>query len=193
MTDPAKAIATQLANIEKRSGKSLEQLVAALRASGLGKHGELRALAQSEFGLGYGDANTLVHHAAQAPAGPGEPAAGGSEAEGDVIDGLYAGPKAALRPVHDAVMSQLAGFGAFEIAPKKTYLSLRRSKQFATIGPATRSQVEVGLNMKGVPGTTRLAEQAPGGMCSHKVRLATVAEVDAELLGWLRQAFDGAA
>ena len=29
----------------------------------------------------------------------------------------------------------------------------------------------------------------PKGMCSHKVKLTGVAEVDAELLGWIREAF----
>ena len=60
------------------------------------------------------------------------------------------------------------------------------------IGPATRTQVEVGLNASALPGTDRLKEQKPGGMCQYKVRLSDVAEADAELIGWLRAAFDGA-
>ena len=60
------------------------------------------------------------------------------------------------------------------------------------IGPATNSRVEVGLNMKGVPGTERLLAQPPGGMCQYKVKLTGVTEVDTELLSWLRMAFDSA-
>jgi hypothetical protein len=60
------------------------------------------------------------------------------------------------------------------------------------IGPANKTQVEVGLNMKGVPGTDRLVEQASGGMCQYKVRLGDPAEVDGELLDWLRQAYESA-
>jgi hypothetical protein len=59
------------------------------------------------------------------------------------------------------------------------------------IGPATNSQVEVGLNMKGVKATSRLVEQKPGGMCQYKVRLGSPSEVDQELLGWIRRAYDG--
>ena len=76
--------------------------------------------------------------------------------------------------------------------PKKGYLSLRRKKQFAMLGPASKGRVEVGLNMKGVQGTERLQEMSPGGMCQYKVFLADPAEVDAELVSWIRQAYDSA-
>ena len=59
-------------------------------------------------------------------------------------------------------------------------------------GPATNTRVEVGLNMKGVPGTARLEALPPGGMCQYRVRLASTDEVDKELLGWIRKAYDGA-
>ncbi len=89
-------------------------------------------------------------------------------------------------------MDAINKFGEFEIAPKKTYVSLRRKKQFAMIGPATNTQVEVGLNMKGVKPTARLVAQPEKSMCQYKVRVADVAEVDKELLGWIKQAFDAA-
>ena len=62
MADPAQALATQLANIEKRTGKSLKELADIVRKSGLAKHGELRDMLKRDFGMGHGDANTLVHH-----------------------------------------------------------------------------------------------------------------------------------
>ncbi len=182
------AIATQVANIQKRTGKSLEELFALLRASGLVKHGELRDMLKRDHGMGHGDANTLVHVYVQSQ----QPAAETPQGEGDVLDALYAGPKAALRPIHDVLMEAVHGFGDFEIAPKKTYVSLRRKKQFAMIGPATKTRVEVGLNMKGLDGTARLLAQPAGGMCQYKVHLTDPAEVDAELIGWLRTAFDAA-
>ena len=88
-------------------------------------------------------------------------------------------------------MAAIEKFGPFEIAPKKGYVSLRGKKQFAMIGPATNTQVEIGLNMKGVKGTSRLIEQKPGGMCQYKVRVGDRKDVDKELLGWIRQAYDG--
>ncbi len=182
--DIDKAIETQLANIEKRTGKTLAQLETIIRNSGLSKHGELVAMLKADLGMGHGDANTLVHHAKKSD--------GAAPASGDVLDDIYTGAKAPLRPVHDALMAAIEKFGAFEIAPKKGYVSLRGKKQFAMIGPATNTQVEVGLNMKGVKGTARLIEQKPGGMCQYKVRVADKNEVDAQLIEWIRTAYDAA-
>lgn len=43
MADPAKAVVTQLANIEKKTGKTLKQLSAAIAKCGKHKHGESAA------------------------------------------------------------------------------------------------------------------------------------------------------
>ena len=190
MSDLEKALATQLANIEKRSGKSLDELVAIIRASGLAKHGEIRDMLKRDLGLGHGDANTLTHYALKSD-GQSAPSSAGLSVD-DVVAGLYAGPKASLRPIHDKLMAEINKFGAFEIAPKKTYISLRRKKQFAMIGPATKTQVEVGLNVKGLAPAERLVEQPPNSMCNYKVRLSVIAEVNAELISWIKQAFQSA-
>ncbi|MBL0174032.1 MAG: DUF4287 domain-containing protein [Ignavibacteria bacterium] len=185
-----KAIETQLKNIQTRTGKSLDALFAVLRKSGLTKHGELLALLKEELGMGHGDANAIVKAYARSKEAP----AGGDASSSDdaVVDALYAGPKASLRPIHDKVMAAVAAFGDFEIAPKKTYLSLRRKKQFAMVGPATKTRVEVGLNMKDIEGTERLLALPPGGMCQFKVNLSDVKDVDRELLAWIKRAYDAA-
>ncbi len=187
MGEVEKALATQLANIEKRTGKSLKELSAIVRASGLSKHGEIRDMLKRDLGMGHGDANTLTHHVLKAEAPPA--AVGDAE---DVIAGLYTGAKAGLRPIHDKLMKEIEKFGEFEISPKKTYVSLRRKKQFAMIGPATNTQVEVGLNVKDLAPAERLIEQPPKSMCNYKVRVSKVGEVDAALIRWLKQAFESA-
>lgn len=196
MADPQAATITQLRNIQARTGRAIAELHAAVAATGLAKHGEKRAWLMEQFKLGYGDANAVVHFMGQplpalgkavAPESPVAAAAGG-----DAADSLYVGPKAHLRPVHDAVMTVVRGFGPFETAPKKTYLSLRREKQFAMLGPATKDLVEIGLNAKGLPEHPRLKHLPPGGMCQVTTRIGSPAEVDATLKAWLKQAFDAA-
>jgi Domain of unknown function (DUF5655)/Domain of unknown function (DUF4287) len=192
MSDVAKALATQLTNIEKRSGKSLEELAGIIRSSGLSKHGEIRDMLKRELGLGHGDANTLTHHVLNSSDKSGSAEKASSTAD-DVVSGIYSGAKAALRPIHEKLMAEIKKFGEFEISPKKTYLSLRRKKQFAMIGPATNTRVEVGINTKGLTATDRLVEMPPNSMCNYKVRLGTEAEVDAALIDWIKRAYDGAA
>jgi predicted transport protein len=190
MTDLEKAIATQLANIVKRTGKSMPELTAIVKGSGLSKHGELVAMLKSTLGMGHGDANTLVHTVLKSD-GQSAAAAQGISAE-QVLDGLYIGPKEVLRPIHDKLIVAMRKFGDFEEAPKKTYVSYRRKKQFAMIGPATNTRVEVGLNMKGVEATDRLQQLPAGQMCNYKVKLTDAKEVDAELIAWIKTAYEAA-
>ena len=180
MADLDKAVATQLANITKRTGKSLDDFAAIMKRSGLTKHGELRDFLKTEHGLGHGDANTIVHMVLNPPAASAP--SSGAGVDPAVVDAIYTGPKAGLRPVHDRLMQELAAFGDFEIAPKKGYLSFRRKKQFVMFGPATNSKVEIGFNMKGVKGTARLVEQKPGGMCQYKVRVTPASAAAARIL-----------
>jgi hypothetical protein len=190
MVDINKAVENQIKNIQARSGKSLDELFAIFTLSGLKKHGEVRSLFIKELSLGYGDASTLASHFLQSNG----VATGKVESVNPdlAVSDIYNGPKAALRPIHDEVMNYINSLGPFEIAPKKGYLSLRRKRQFAMVGPVTNSRIEVGLNMKGITPTNRLEQNPPGGMCQYKVKVTSLAEVDAELKAWINIAFNSA-
>ncbi len=184
------AIQSQLKNLQQRSGKTLDELLVHIKNSGLTRHGEIRELLKHDFAMGHGDANTLTHYYLGSSAAFTPPS--GADDLAAVIDALYQGDKAALRPVNDSVMAAIHMLGHFEIAPKKGYLSLRRKKQFAMLGPASRGRIEIGLNMKNMPASERLIPQAAGGMCQYKVYLNRVEELDDDVKGWLKTAFEGA-
>ena len=188
MTSLEKAVLTQLANIQKKTGMSLEELSALAQKSGLSKHGELRDMFKEKLGLGHGDANALVHAIFESD---GSRAAKGKN-EDAVLDEIYSGAKAGFRPIHEALMKHIDRFGEFEVAPKKGYVSLRRKKQFAMIGPKTNTRFEVGINAKDLKKNPRLLEQPKGSMCNYIVNLSDVNEVDAELIAWLKSAYEGA-
>jgi len=183
--DVDKAVATQLANIEKRSGKSLAELAAIIKKSGLKKHGEQVAMLKADLGLGHGDANAVAHAVKQAAA-PAPPA------DADPLDAIYTGASAPLRAIHERLMAGITRFGPFEVAPKKGYVSLRRKKQFAMVGPGTKTLLEIGLNAKRDVVGADFSKLPPGGMCQFKRRIAGVAEVDAALLAAIRIAYDEA-
>ena len=197
MADPTAATLSQLKNIQGRIGKSMAELQAAIAATGLAKVGEKRSWAMEHFKLGYGDANAVVLMMGKTlpdlDAPPGTSAAAPPVAEGDPLDAIYTGAKAHLRPVHEAAIAAFLAFGAFEQAPKKAYVSLRRKKQFAMLGPATKDQLELGLNVKELPAHARLKALPAGGMCNYSLRLGSTAELDAPLLAWVRAAYDAAA
>ena len=188
MSSLDQAVQTQINNIQKKTGKTLAQLAAVAKKSGLTKHGELRDMFKSELGLGHGDANALVHAVLKSD---GTSAAEGKSTDA-VLDEIYTGAKAAQRPIHEALMKHISKFGEFEILPKKGYVSLRRKKQFAMIGPKTNTRFEVGINAKEFKKHSRLAEQPKGSMCNYVVPLTDAKEVDAELIAWLKSAFEQA-
>jgi hypothetical protein len=173
---------SMIANLRKSTGRSLEEWYGVLEATGLEKHGELMSHLKQEHGMSHGFANGIVLQYRSR---------GASTEDDDLVDAQYAGTKAALRSVYDALVAAVRAFGDdVEVAPKRTAVSLRRSKQFAVIEPASAKRVQVGINLKGTPPTSRLL--LAGGMCTHKVNVTDAGEVDGELLGWLREAYDRA-
>lgn len=188
MSSLDQAVQTQINNIQKKTGMSLEELSAIVKKSGLTKHGEIRDMLKEKLGLGHGDANTLVHVVLQSD---GTRAAEGKSADA-VLDEIYSGAKAGFRPIHEKLMKEIQKFGEFEIVPKKGYVSLRRKKQFAMIGPKTNTRFEVGINAKDFKKNARLLEQPKGSMCNYIVNLSDAKEVDAELIAWIKSAFEGA-
>jgi len=189
MSSLDKAVQTQLDNIQKKTGRSLDELSAIVAKSGLTKHGDIRDYLKRQLSLGHGDANALVHAILQSD---GQRAADGKPAD-QVLDEIYAGTKAHMRPIHEKLMKEIAKLGEFEIAPKKGYVSLRRKKQFVMIGPKTNTRFEVGINARDLQKNVRLLEQPRGSMCNYIVNLTDAKEVDPELVGWIKAAYEGAA
>ena len=185
-----KAIETQLKNIQTKTGKTLDQLGGILRASGFTKHGELRDFAKRELGLGHGDANTLVHVAFKSDGASAAAAAGASDRRGARRDLLR--PKAALRPIHDAFMAGIAEVRRVRGRAEEGVRQPAAQEAVRDDRPGSKTRVDVGINMKGVKGTDRLVELPPGGMCRYKVGVTNAKEIDKELIGWVKQAFDAA-
>ncbi len=189
MNSAAKMFATQLTNIQAKTHKSLEQLCTLIRDSGLARRGEIRAMLKRDLDLDQAEANTLVRFYFKFKAAGSDL---GKASWEDFLRVIYAGTIADLHSIHEALMTEIARLGPFEIAPKKGYISLRRKRQFAILGPVTKTCVEVGLNLKGIPPTARLLATPSGSMCPYKVHVTKAEEVDEELVGWLRMAYDNA-
>src|SRR6516164_10579692 len=118
LMDVDAALRSQIRNIETTYGKPLDYWFAVIDASGLSKHNEVVAMLKADHGLAHGAAHRVGLLARQRDADMAVPS--------DPADALYTGPKASLRPLHDALLAEIRALGPFDIAPKKGYLSLRR-------------------------------------------------------------------
>ena len=181
---PEEMAQTMIDNLPAKTGKSLQEWLVIVRGSGLQKHGEVIRLLKGEHGMTHGFANLVAHKFLN-------PDPGSSAEDGDLVAAQYAGTKAPLKPIYEKIVSLVKGFGPeVEIAPKKSYVSLRARKQFAIVQPSTQTRVDLGINLKGRDPQGRLeASGSFNSMVSHRVRLASPEEVDAEVKNWLEAAF----
>lgn len=176
--------ATMLRNLPEKTGKSLSAWHKLLKQSSLDKHGALVKFLKTEHGVTHGFANLIVVKYLDA----------GTPAAGSLVEAQYAGPKADLKPIYDALIKAVSSFGNdVEIAPKKSYVSLRAKKQFGLIQPSTKTRVDLGLNLADAKTTTRLEKSGSfNAMVSHRVRLESTDDVDQQLIKWLKRAYEGA-
>lgn len=179
MAEKSDPMETMKANLLKSTGKSLEQWAALVKSSGLQKHGDQMKLLKETHGLGHGYANLICHTAKGTLDAP----------EDDLLAGQYAG-KETLRPVYEALAAYAKSLGKdVDISPKKTSVAFRRSKNFAVVTPASKTRIDLGLNLKGTAPTARLLAEKPGSMCTHKVKIESAADLDAELKAWITSAY----
>jgi predicted transport protein len=178
--------ASMLANLEEKTGHALDHWLKVAAKSGFDKHGKIVAHLKQDHGLTHGYANLIAHSHLQSAAS--------DSTDTDLVAAQYAGAKAGLRPLYDALVAKLSKLGKdVELAPKKAYVSLRRSKQFGLIQPSTKTRIDLGLNLGGVAPKGRLeASGSFNSMVTHRVRLESIDDIDKELIAWIEQAYRGA-
>lgn len=188
MPTPEQMAAALAAKMAERTGKDIAEWVRLVTESGIEGEQAQRAWLRSEHGLTMPNAFAIVD-AVSRRAGVRPPTLD------DLLAAQYGGEKAALRPIYDrlAAIAIAAGPGV-EVQPRQTYVSFARRRQFATIEPATKSRVDLGLRLDGVPPEGRLqpAKSTGGGMITHRVALFSAGDADDEVAGWLAVAYQGA-
>jgi len=170
----------------EKTGKSLEHWVKVVRVAKIEKHGEIIKFLKSEHEFTHGFANFVAHMTRESAA---------SHFDGDdLIAAQYDGAKAHLKPIYDLLLSEILKLGSdIDVAPKKASVSLRRKKQFALIQPSTKTRIDLGLKIKGKEPVGRLETSGPfGSMCTHRVQLTDISQVDADVVNWLKEAYEGA-
>lgn len=177
-----KALQTMIENMPEKTGKSLNEWKSVLKTKSFAKHSEAVNFLKKEHDVTHGFANTIVALSKKE-----------NETPIDLVENQYKG-KENLLPLYESLLSVVTGFGKdVTITPKKTSVSIIRKKQFALIKPATKTRIDLGLKLKDKPTTHRLENSGPfGTMCTHRVKLSDVDQIDSELKEWLKEAYQKA-
>jgi predicted transport protein len=180
-----KNVASMIENLKEKTGYSLNEWKVLIAAQKLAKHGEIVKFLKETHNVTHGYASEIALKALGSDAD--------SSADTDVfLESQYKG-KEHLKAFYDKLIAAIEGFdGEFEIAPKKTYVSLKRKKQFVVLNPASKTRFEIGFNLKGVEPSGKLEAEKPNGICSHKINLADINDIDQEVIDWIKMAFEKA-
>lgn len=175
-----KALQTMIDNMQKKTGKTLDEWFDVLNHENIEKHSLAVKFLKTEHGVTHGFANTIVTLSKE----NGEP-------KEDLVSNQYAG-KESLKPIYELLLSHIEKFGGdIVVTPKKGSVSLIRKHQFALIKPATKSRIDLGLKLKGMPIEGKLEDSGPfGTMCTHRIQLKSTSDIDDEVVRWLSLAYD---
>lgn len=175
-----KALRTMIENMPEKTGKSLDEWIKILKTKSFKKHSEAVKFLKTEHDVTHGFANTIVTLSKQ-----------DDTSDKELITAQYEG-KESLIPIYDELISYAKSLGDdVTITPKKTTVSVIRKHQFILIKPATKTRIDLGFKLKDTPTTDRLEDSGPfGTMCTHRVRLTDVGDVDNELKGWIKEAYE---
>ena len=147
------------------------------------KTGKVVAWLRADYGLGPGHAMAIAATFKE------------RTSDAERIERHFLGGRSNWRPTFEALLAVANTFGSTEISPTDTYISLLKpttklSAKFAIVA-FSAARMDVGIKLKGVEPEGRLeAAGSWNAMVTHRVRITDPAQVDAELVGWLRQAYD---
>lgn len=171
--------------VKAKTGNTPADFVTLASQKKLTKHGELVAWLKSEFALGHGHATAIAGVVLKT----GKPPRSAAQK----MDDLFAGAKGAWRAPCDELIAKIVTFGPnVEANANSSYVSLLHGqKKFGILQPASAARLDVGIKLKEEAASGRLKPADHwNAMVTHRVRIARPQEIDAELIGWLKRAYE---
>lgn len=177
-----KAWESMLRNLEAKTGKSIAQWIEIINAQPFTRTSEKVSWLKKEHHLTHGYAGLVIYQAKLA-------AAGGAIDPEELVQKQYLG-KESLKPIYDQLISIVSAFGDdIDIAPRNSYVSIRRKVQFAMFSPAARDRFEIMLKLKGTEPQGVLEALPKPSMCTHRIKLKSPEEITPEVIDWLKAAY----
>ncbi len=175
-----------LDTIKQKTGLDADDIRRIAAEKGLAKHADISAWAKGELGLGHGHAQAIsaLLLKSEAMAAPLD----------EKLAKHFTGKKAHWRAAYDALEVRVKAFGPeFAVSPVASYINLvRNGRKFAIVATGV-DRMDIGIKLKGHDAGVRL--EAAGSwneMVTHRIRITDPSQIDDELLGWLRAAYDAA-
>lgn len=181
-------------NLPQTTGKSIQEWLRLVQAAKVKGKRELQEWLKREHSLG-GTTVTVIAMHAEDGAEEIDPAAYLAAAV-KYVEEQYGGPKAALRPIHDALIELGRSLGPdVKVSPCKTMVPLYRRHVFAQVKAPTRTRIDLGLALKAVKKKLPKRIEETGGLekgdrITHRIALASLTDIDDEVKGWLRTAYN---
>jgi hypothetical protein len=179
--------------------RRFEEWLKLVRKSGPATENERREWLKQEHGLGTNGAWWIAERAeGNERTETGDPNAYLRATE-ENVETMFAGKKQALRPIYDELLRLgLAAGKESKACPCQTMVPLYRNHVFAPIKPTTLTRIDLGFALGFALGARppegRLIDTggyAKKDRITHRIPIASLAEVDAEVKGWLKTAYDG--
>jgi hypothetical protein len=183
-----------VAELKQKTGRSLKEWQTHITRNGPDDLEARRQWLKAEYGLGTNTAWWLAERADGRPTWDENPETYLSMAP-KYVDEMFAGPKAHLRPLADALM-RLAMDVADDVkfCPCKTMIPFYREHVIAQIKPTTNKRIDFGFAVDAAtPFTVRLKDT--GGLkkkdrITHRIEMTKPEDIDVEVEGYLRLAYE---
>jgi hypothetical protein len=172
-----------LDNIQAKTGKPPQEIAELVRSRRLSKPADIVAWLKAEFGLGHGHSMAIVSLVRREDQPP--------RSVEDKVATHFSGAQARWRVAFDRLVDRARAFGPdVAVSAGATYLSLvKAGRKFAIVQVLGR-RMDIGVKLKGAPPAGRLeVAGAWNAMVTHRVRIEDDADLDEEVLGWLKQAY----
>jgi hypothetical protein len=176
-----------------KTGKSLDQWLAFIEKEGPATEEGRRDWLKKDHGHGTNTAWWLAERSVGKATEDEDPAAYLRSCP-TLVDTMYAGKKAGLRPIHDALVELGLSIGKeVKVCPCSTIVPLFRNHVFAQIKPSTNTRIDLGLALGDTKAPKRLIDT--GGLAkkdriTHRIPISSVDEIDATVEKWLLVAYE---
>jgi Domain of unknown function (DUF5655)/Domain of unknown function (DUF4287) len=181
-----------MAGMKQKTGRSVEEWIELIEKQAPAGEKERRTWLKEKHGLGMNYAWWLAERSL-GKGDDGNPETYLKQAE-EYVAKMFSGPKAALRPMYDAVLKLGRSMGDdVRVCPGQTIVPFYRKHVFAQIKPTTQTRIDLGLALKDMKTPKRLIDT--GGFekkdrITRRIEISSLADIDDEVTKWLKKAYE---